>query len=45
MGSICSKNNYSNISTKKGKRKSHEKVADLDDTMKDSIHLHSSMKY
>lgn len=37
MGSLCSKNNYSNISTKKGKKKPNEKVADLDDTMNDGI--------
>lgn len=37
MGCTPSKNDYSNMSSKKGKRRKPEAPADLDDTMKDGI--------
>ena len=35
MGSICSKNNYNQMSSSGKKKKKVEKVADLDETMED----------
>ena len=37
MGSICSKGSYDEMAHKKSKKKTSEKLADLDKTMRDGL--------